>query len=119
MAIPQDMGLAGALRETCSLSSSVHNGVETVPCQPYTNQGTGQDTDLVPAAKVRAAAAVTGSSPVNAGLLYCIWHNFSWLQHAACEYLLDLSQGHAPIHPDYDRSGGEAAMASWPVTHID
>lgn len=62
---------------------------------------------------------VADSSPVNASLLHHIWHNFSWLQLAGCEYLLNLSQGHGLVHPNYDRSGGEAAMASRSVTHID
>lgn len=104
----------GAGRGTCSLSSSVHTSVEPVPGQPHTAGLTRCQQQ-----RLGQCPPATDSSPVNARPLHRVWHNLSWLQLAACEYLLSLPQGHAPVHPNHDRSGGEATMASWPVTHID
>lgn len=98
--------------------------VET-PCHasPTQTKGTGQ-ARIRPGvgSKVMAAACLSrrlsDSSPANAGLLHGIWHKF-WSQLAAHGGLFNLPRGHTPVHPGSDRTGAEAAMASWLVTHID
>lgn len=90
---------------------------------PHKPKEPGRHTsDPALAAEGRAAACLsprlTDSSPANTGLLHGIWHKF-WSQLAAHGGLLNLPGGHAPVHPGSDRRGAEAAVASWPVAHID